>query len=61
MKQKMWIVVDVVINCGYDDITKKNEKSRIEYDINGRKFEFWMKKNYSIDDMFIRCIYVLYQ
>lgn len=23
---------------------KKNEKSRIEYDINGRKFEFWMKK-----------------
>lgn len=44
MKQKMWIVVDVVINCGYDDITKKNEKSRIEYDINGRKFEFWMKK-----------------
>ena len=41
----MWIVVDVVINCGYDDITKKkNEKSRIEYDINGRKFEFWMKK-----------------
>ena len=40
---------------------KKNEKSRIEYDINGRKFEFWMKKNYSIDDMFIRCIYVLYQ
>lgn len=24
----------------------------------GRKFEFWMKKNYSIDDMFIRCIYV---
>ena len=23
---------------------KKNEKSRIEYDINGRKFKFWMKK-----------------
>ena len=44
MKQKMWIVVDVVINCGYDDITKKNEKSRIEYDINGRKNEFEWKK-----------------
>ena len=24
----------------------------------GRKIEIWMKKNYSIDDMFIWCIYV---
>ena len=41
----MWIVDDVVINCGYDDvIILKKRKSRIEYDINGRKIEFWMKK-----------------
>ena len=43
MKQKMWIVDDVVINCGYDDDITKNEKSRIEYDINGRKKWIWMK------------------
>ena len=31
--------------CDYDVVTKKKEeKSRIEYDINGRKIEFWMKK-----------------
>lgn len=38
---------------------KKNRESNMIFD--GRKIEFWMKKNYSIDDMFIRCIYVLYQ
>ena len=49
--------VDVVVTVTMMSL-KKKEKSRIEYDINGRKLNFEWKKNYSIDDMFIWCIYV---
>lgn len=37
---------------------KKKEKSRIEYDIWWSKNWILNEKNYSVDDMFIRCIYV---
>ena len=43
-----WVKVcdddDVVVTVTMMSLQKKKEKSRIEYDIDGRKIEFWMKK-----------------